>query len=105
MIQPSQDQGQQHFLTPGRDSVLQQHPVLVPVTLLGISVALCIASFFASALFPVLVLHGIPAGSMCLLFAFVSGIAGILTSIIGLIERIDRARLHPGMFPQPKEGR
>ncbi len=92
------------FLTPRRDLLLQRHPVLVPVTFLSGAVVLGIASFFANMLFPVLTLLGIPTGSICLLFALVSGIAGILTGITGLIERIDRFRLPAEMFPQPKEG-
>lgn len=95
---------QQRFLTPRRDPLLQRHPVLVPVTFLSGAVVLGIASFFANILFPVLTLLGIPTGSICLLFALVSGIVGILTSITGLIERIDRFRLPAEMFPQPKEG-
>ena len=94
----------QRFLTPRRDPLLQRHPVLVPVTFLSGAVVLGIASFFANMLFPVLTLLGIPTGSLCLLFALVSGIAGILTSITGLIERIDRRSLPAEMFPQPKEG-
>ena len=94
----------QRFLTPRRGPLLQRHPVLVPVTLLSGAVALGIASFFANMLFPVLTLLGIPTGSICLLFALVSAITGILTSITGLIERIDRLRLPTEMFPQPKEG-
>jgi hypothetical protein len=96
--------GRQRFLTPRRDPLLQRHPVLIPIALLSGAVVLCIASFFASTLFPVMTLLRIPTGSLCLLFAFVSGISGILTSIIGLIERVDRPRLHAEMFPQPKEG-
>lgn len=95
---------QQRFLTPRRDPLLQRHPVLVPVMLLSGAVVLGIASLFANILFPVLALLGIPVGSICLLFAPVAGIAGILTSITGLIERIDRPRLPAEVFPQPKEG-
>lgn len=96
--------GQQRFLTPRRDPLLQRHPVLVPVTLLSGAVVLGIASFFANILFPVLTLLGIPAGLICLLFALVAGIAGILTSITGLIECIDRLHLPAEVFPQPKGG-
>ncbi len=95
---------QQYSRTPCRNQLLQRHPVLVPATLLAFSVALCITSFFGSSLFPVLALLGIPVKSMCLLFALVSGISGILTSIISLIEHIERSRLRAKMFPQMKEG-
>lgn len=104
MIQGQYDPptGKQCFLTPRRDPLLQRHPVLVPVMLLCGSVVLYLASFFADALFPVFTFFGIPAGSICLLFALVTGISGILTSIIGLIERVDRSSLHTHVFPNQR---
>src|SRR5260221_14532586 len=80
--------GRQRFLTPRRDPLLQRHPVLIPIALLSGAVVLCIASFFSSTLFPVISLLGIFSGSLCLLFAFVSGISGIFTSFFVLIECI-----------------
>src|SRR5258708_12966473 len=95
---------QRRFLTPRRDLLLQRHPVLVPVTFLSGAVVLGIASFFANMLFPVLTLLGIPTGSICLLFALVSGIAGILTCITVLIQPLDPFLLPPQIFPQPNNG-
>src|SRR5258707_11755593 len=86
--------GRQRFLTPRRDPLLQRHPVLIPIALLSGAVVLCISSFFVSTLFPVMTLVGISTGSLCLLFAFLLGISCFFTSIICLIERIDRPRLH-----------
>jgi hypothetical protein len=95
---------QQCLQTHYQDPLLRRHPVLVPATLLTISAALCITSFIGNTLFPVLALLGIPVESMCLLFALVAGISGILTGIISLIEHFDRSRLRTKMFPQIKEG-
>src|SRR5260370_5487830 len=86
--------GRQRFLTPRRDPLLQRHPVLIPIALLSGAVVLCIASFFASTLFPVITLLVIPTGSLCLLCAFVSGRSWICTTIICAIELVDRPHLH-----------
>lgn len=96
--------GQQRLLVPQRNRLLQRHPVLVPVLLLSSSLGLGILSLFAGSVFPVLALLGISPGLACLVFALVLGLAGILTGIIGLIERFDRSRLPNKMFPKPKEG-
>jgi hypothetical protein len=106
MIQTSQHghRVQQCFRTRYQHPLLRRHPVLVPAVLLTISVVLCITSLFGSTLFSVLALLGIPVASMCLLFALVAGISGILTGIISLIEHFDCPRLHAKMFPQIKEG-
>jgi len=106
MIQPPQHghRVQQRFRTPYQHPLLRRHPVLVPAVLLTFSVVLCITSFFGSTLFSVLALLGIPVESMCLLFAFVAGISGIITGIISLIEHFDCSHLHAKMFPQLKEG-
>jgi predicted neutral ceramidase superfamily lipid hydrolase len=75
-----------------RHVLLRRHPVLVPVTLLGSALVLCLVSFYANSLFPLLTWVGIPSQLLCLLLALVLGISGILTSIVGLIERMDRSR-------------
>lgn len=72
-----------------RHVLLRRHPVLVPVTLSGSALVLCIVSFYANSLFPLLTWVGIPSQLLCLLLALVLGISGILTSIVGLIERMD----------------
>ncbi len=89
---------------PYRNHLYQRHPVLVPAVLLAISVVLFITSFFGISLFPILAFLGIPIDSICLLLAFVSGISGVLTAIISLIERFDHSRLPTDMFSQMKEG-
>jgi len=86
-----------------RSPLLQRHPVLLPVLLLICAIALGIASFFADNLFPVLTLIGMPSPLLCLLLAYVLGISGILTSIIGIIECMDRYTLQGAMFPKSKE--
>lgn len=96
--------GHQHFLTAQRASLLQRHPIVTPLLLLASSIALCIASVFANTLFPVLAIFDLPAMLMCLLFALVLGIAGILAGIISIIERLDRSYARSSMFPQAKEG-
>ncbi len=73
-----------------RHALLRRHPVLVPVTLSGCALLLCVASFYTNNLFPLLTLIGMPSQLLCLLLALVLGISGILTSIVGLIERMDR---------------
>jgi hypothetical protein len=74
-----------------RHVLLRRHPVLVPVTLLGSALVLCLVSIYANSLFPLLTWVGIPSQLLCLLLALVLGISGILTSIVGLIERMDRS--------------
>ncbi len=107
MIQgPSEFPGRQHLLAQHRSRLLQQHPLLTLVLLLGGSVELFIVSFSANTLFPALALIGVPTARVCLLVALVLGISGILVSIIYLIERMDSyfsQHLQAGMFAQPKE--
>ncbi|GAC1427329.1 MAG: hypothetical protein PVS3B3_21650 [Ktedonobacteraceae bacterium] len=77
----------------GRNPVLQHHPVLTPVVLLCSSLLLGVASFFADTIFSVLKLVGVPVGTLvllCVLVAFVLGIVGVLASIIGILEQVDR---------------
>jgi len=96
----------QHTRISRRSLLLERHPVLAPVLLLGISAALFIASFSADSLFPILAFIGVHPALLCLLMAMVSGISGMLAGIIYIIERIDSyylQRLQAGVFPQPKE--
>lgn len=94
---------QQHTLTSGQGRLLGRHPVLLPAILLSGSVGLCVASFFADTLFPLLAWLGVPAVLLCLSAALVLGIAGLLASIISILESIDRYRLrnrlHVATFP------
>lgn len=93
MIQrPKEPVTHRHVL--GRSPLLQRHPVLTPVVLLGSSLLLGVASIFANAVFSVLTLVGVPVGTLvlfCVLVAFVLGIAGVLASIIGILEQVDRS--------------
>lgn len=88
----------------GRSQLLQRHPILTPVLLLGGSVLLSILGFSNDAvLFPLLALVGVSSSLLCLSIAFVFGVAGILAGIIGAIEYVDRYSLQAAMFPKPKE--
>lgn len=94
---------QQSHLIPQRNRLPQQHPVLVPLGFFAGALLLLVLSFFASYFFPLLALTGIAPGTLCFFLAIVSGIAGILTSIIGVIERFDRSRLPAPKYAQVKE--
>jgi hypothetical protein len=86
-----------------RGPLLPRHPLLTPIVLLSSSVVAAIASLFADNTFPILTLLGVSSFSLYLLFALVFGIAGILASIISVLEYIDRHNLQAAMFPKPKE--
>jgi hypothetical protein len=98
--------GQQPFRpTPdrGRRHLRHRHPVLLPLLLLSGSAGLGIASLFADTLFPVLAFIGAPVGPLCLALAWVLGITGLLTGIIGILESIDRHCLKAAIYLKPKE--
>lgn len=95
--------GQPVILRPHRSRLLHRHPVLLPVALLGSAIGLCISSFFADTLLPLLTLPGASPTLVCLSLALVLGVAGILTGIVGIIERIDRYQLQTRVFSKPKE--
>ncbi|MBV9614927.1 MAG: hypothetical protein JO031_05635 [Ktedonobacteraceae bacterium] len=86
-----------------RNHVLKRHPVLLPVLLLLGACLASSASFSAENVFPLLTLIGVPSNVLCLLLALVLGISGVLTSIIGILECIDRHTVHAAMFPEAKE--
>ncbi len=95
--------GQQRHLFRARSSrLLQQHPVLLPSILIFGAIVLCIASFYASTLFPLLALIGIPSAQVCLVVALVLGISGIVASIISILESIERLRTRTITVPKPK---
>ncbi len=94
---------QQSFLATHRSNLLRQHPVLLPLVLLGSSIGLFILSPFSDAFFPILALIGTPASMLCVILALVLGVSGLLTSIISIIEGVDRRRLKAAMFPKTKE--
>ncbi len=105
MIQSQQEPcGQrQHILRQARNPLLQRHPILLPFVLLCGAIVLVISSFFADSLFPVLVLIRAPSALVCLLLAFVLGTCGILTSIIGCIENVERYCLQTAIYLRSKE--
>jgi hypothetical protein len=93
----------QQSLSSDHSSPRRHHPVLTPALLLSGSVILSIVSLFSEDLFPVLTLIGISAVPLALSIALVLGIAGILVSIISILESIDQHGLQTAMFPKPKE--
>jgi len=44
----------------------------------------------------------VPTALLCLSAALVLGVAGILASIISILETIDRLRVQTTTFPKPK---
>jgi len=96
---------QPHMLAPGRSALSQRlrHRAIISLVLLGGALVLSTVSFFTDNLFPLLSLLGIPSAQLCLTFAFVLGISGIVTSIIVMIERIDRSWSQAAMFQRSKE--
>ncbi|MFL5626940.1 MAG: hypothetical protein ACJ788_15260 [Ktedonobacteraceae bacterium] len=94
--------GQQHIQVARAGRLLRQHPILMPVILLSGSFGLCFASFYTDALFPLLALVDAPTSLLCLAMAFVLGVSGVLTSIISIIEGIDRCHLRTATFLKPK---
>lgn len=106
MIQVRQKPPEQQYHPPEKKSrLLQRHPVLTPILLVSSAVGFCILSFFAGTLFPLLNLISASPALLCLLVALVLGIAGVLTSIISIIESIDRRYEQAMMLPQMKEQR
>jgi hypothetical protein len=77
--------------------------VLTPVVLLCGSIIIGFASLFSDNLFPLLTFIGISSVPLYLSVACVLGIAGILVSIISLIELIDRWSPEAAVFFKPKE--
>ncbi len=91
---------QRYALQTGRHPLLEQHPVLVSLSLVSSAILLMIASFFAGRFFPTFLFIGISATLLCLLLAVVLGICGVITSIIGVMEYLDRS--WTSAFPQNK---
>jgi hypothetical protein len=83
--------------------LLKRHPVLLPLLLVLGACLASIGSFSAENVFPLLTLLGMPSNVLCLSMALVLGISGVLTSIISLLEHIDRRSVHAAMFPEAKE--
>ncbi len=94
-----------HAVYQQRASLLQQHPISLPIFLVSSAILLVIGSFFADTLFPILKFIGSPAPLICVLLACVLGICGVLTTIIGIIEHLDRQKLPIPLLSHAKEHR
>jgi hypothetical protein len=92
----------QHLLMAERSRLSKQYPVLLPLILIFGSGVLGIASFYTNVLFPLLAIIGVPTALLCLSAALVLGMAGVLASIISILETIDRLRVQTTTFPKPK---
>jgi hypothetical protein len=90
-------------ISPIRSQLLRQHPVLTPIALLCGSIIVGIASLFSDGPSPILALIGISAAPLYLSIACVLGLAGILVSIISLIEQIERRSVPAALYSGPKE--
>ncbi len=97
-----QPPGQQRISDVGQRRLLRQHPVLVPVLLLGGSLGAGIVGLCSHLLFPLLLFTGVPVGLLCIAGAFVLGITGIIASIISVLEHIDRRHLALARMAKPK---
>ena len=85
--------------------LLQRYPALISLFLLMGALFLIIVSFNTSMLFPVFALSGTSPALPCLLLACVLGISGTLTSIISIIEYVDRAQASRKLHLEVKEHR
>ncbi len=95
---PKEPATHRHLL--GRSPLLQRHPVLTSVVLLSSSLLFGVTSVFADTVFSIRALVGIPVGTLillCVLFALVLGIVGVLVGIINILEQLDRC------FPTTRE--
>jgi len=93
----------QRHIFPIRSQLLRQHPILTPIALLCGSIAVGIASLFSDGPSPIFALIGISAAPLYLSIACVLGVAGILVSIISLIEQIERWSVPAALYSGPKE--
>src|SRR5258708_26810340 len=85
--------GQQHKQVVQANRLLRQHPILIPVLLIGGALGLSFASFYADTLFALLAFFGAPSSLLCLSLAFVLGVSGVLAIVISIIDGIDHYRL------------
>ncbi len=97
--------GQWQLASQQRNSLVQRHPVLVPLVLFASAIVLAIASFFTDDLFPVLTLIGVPSALVCYLLAAVLGLCGVIVGITGLLEHchaFDHCHILLALAPQSK---
>ena len=83
--------------------LFRRYPILFPLLLLMCAVVTGYAVVAGEDIFPGLTLIGVSSKPLCLSIALIAGISGILTSIIGTIEYIDRQSIKVALFPEPKE--
>lgn len=86
-----------------RGDLLQRYPVLVPTLLLACALFLSTTGIVTDTFFPQLAIIGISSAQICLSSALVLWISGILATITGIIEHIDRCHIQTAAFPQCKE--
>ena len=94
---------ERYAFRPGTSALLQRHPVLLPLFLLGCASIAGITSLSSESVFPLFNLLGISALFPYLSLTIILGITGIVTGIIGVLEWADRYHLKSAMFPQSKE--
>ena len=85
--------------------LLQRYPAVISLVLLLGAFLLTIASFNASILFPIFALSGTSPALPCLVLACVLGVSGTLTSIISILEYVDRAQASRKLHLEVKEHR
>ena len=83
---------QSYTLQLERNPLLEQHPILVPLSLISSAIILIVASFFARGFSPTFLFIGISTTLLCLLLATVLGLCGVITGIIELMEHVDRSQ-------------
>jgi O-antigen/teichoic acid export membrane protein len=83
--------------------LLQRYPAFISLLLITSALLLVIVSCNAKNIFPVFALIGTSPALPCLLLACVLGICGTLTSIVSILEYVDRAQVPHKLPPEAKE--
>lgn len=95
---------EEHVLSASRrNHLLQHHPVLTPILFLSCAVILGILTFVVDSFLPWFTFLGLPPAQFFFSLTLVLGTTGILISIIGIIECLERPACRPAMFAKPKE--
>lgn len=99
-----QTESEEQFLSASkRNYLLRQHPVLTPILFLGCAVILGILTFIVDSFLPWFTFLGLPPAQFFFSLTLVLGTTGILISIIGIIECLERPTCRPALFAKPKE--
>lgn len=91
MRQSGQQDAQAKGRRLARNPILQRHPILTPLILVGGSLLLGAAALYSDDLFPWLSFFGVTTFPVYLSIALVSGLAGFVTAIISLVEYLDHS--------------